>query len=109
MRLREHLETRVIKTAEKELGVPIEYDMNPIAVREIMEPDIRPSLDNQLERCHNVSFLYKYSVVPGYTVPESMDGIELRWFESLPDDLLKVHIDLYGDIIKNYFDGGTTR
>lgn len=106
VRLREHLETRVIKTAEKELGVPIEYDMNPLAVREIMEPDIRPGLSNQLERCHNISFLYQCSVKQGYTVPEMMDGVELKWFDSLPDDLLKVHIELYGDIIENYFNGG---
>ncbi len=103
VRLREKLETRVIKTAEKELGVPIEYNRNPIAVREIMEPDIRPGLSNQLERCHSVSFLYECSVKPGYTVPKVVDGVELRWFDSLPDNLLKVHIDLYGDIIENYF------
>lgn len=103
VRMRERLETRVIKTAEKELGVPIDYNSDPIAVREIIEPEIRPGLSNQLERCHNVSFLYECAVKPGYIVPEVADGVKLRWFDSLPDDLLKVHIDLYGDIIENYF------
>lgn len=105
VRLRERLETRIIKTAEKEIGVPIEYNSDPIAVREIIEPDIRPRLSNQLERCHNVSFLYDCTVKPGYTVPDFIDGVELRWFNSLPVDLLKIHIDLYGDIIENYFTG----
>ena len=109
VRLRERLETRVIKTDEKELGVPIDYNPDPIAVREIMEPEIRPLLSNQLERCHNVSFLYEGSVKAGYAVPEIVDGVELRWFDSLPDDLLKVHIDLYGDIIQNYFKHGGTK
>lgn len=93
VRLRERLETRVVKTAEKELGVPIDYKPDPIAVREIMEPEIRSGLSNQLERCHNVSFLYKCSVKFGYTVPDVVDSVELKWFDSLPKNLLEFHID----------------
>lgn len=92
--------------------MPIVYNSDPIAVRGIMEPEIRPGLSNQLERCHNVSFLYDCSVKPGYEVPDIVDGVELRWFDSLSDDLLKVHMDLYGDIIENYFilkTGGTRK
>jgi len=109
VRLRETLEQRVLKTAEKELGVPIEYDEAPFTVREIIEPEIRSGLSNQLERCHNISFLYSCSVKPGYTVPEQVDGVELRWFDSMPNDLLHTHMKLYGDIIKKYFDGGMTK
>ena len=106
VRLREKLEDRLIKTAEKELSVPIKYNPNPVAVRELMEPEFRYTLVNQLERCHNISFLYECTVIPGLSVPNIVNGVETRWFDYLPDNLLKVHIDLYGDIIENYFNGG---
>ena len=106
VRLREKLETRIIKTAEKELGVPIEYDINPIAVREYIEYENRPNLLNQQERCHNFSFLYNCKVKYGYEVPERLDGVDLRWFSRTPENLLKTHKDQYGDIIENYFNGG---
>ena len=106
VRLRERLLTRVVKTAEKELGVPINYNHTPIAVREIIEPYVRTGLTNQLERCHNISFLYSCTVKSRYEVPKIVDGVELRWFDSLPNDLLKIHMDLYGDIIENFFNGG---
>lgn len=109
VRLKEKLETRIIKTAEKELGVSIDYNPEPIAVREIIEHNYRPTLSNQLERCHNISFLYRCSIKPGYEVPKRMDGVELMWFSSLPEELLKTHIDLYRDIIENYFNGGTVK
>lgn len=109
VRLKEKLELRIIKTAEKEIGVPIDYSLEPIAVREIIENSYRPTLSDQLERCHNVSFLYRCSIKPGYEVPKRMDGVELRWFSSLPEKLLKTHVDLYGDIIENYFNGGSER
>lgn len=106
VRLREKLEDRIIKTAEKEIGVPIVYDSDPVAVREIIETDYRPKLTNQLERCHNISFLYRCSIVDGYSVPEQLDGVELKWFDALPDEFLKIHMNLYGDIIERYFNGG---
>ena len=71
-----------------------------------MEPEFRYTLVNQLERCHNISFLYECTVIPGLSVPNIVNGVETRWFDYLPDNLLKVHIDLYGDIIENYFNGG---
>ncbi len=98
-----------MKTAGKELGVPIDYDQKPLVVREIIEPDFRLGLTNQLERYHNISFLYHCSIKPGFIVPEKVDGVELRWFDALPDELLKTHIDLYGDIIENYFNGGSRK
>ena len=103
VRLKERLEDRVVKTAQKELGVPIDYDSTPLAVREIIEPDYRPALANQRERCHNISFLYSCSIKRGYEVEKIVDGVELRWFTSLPTELLKTHKELYWDIIENYF------
>ncbi len=109
VRLKERLEERITRTAEKELSVPIDYDPNPLAVREIVEPDYRPGLKNQLERCHNISFLYKCTIKPGYQVPSLINDTELRWFSEIPSELLKIHMDLYGDILKNYFIGGRTK
>lgn len=107
VRLKENLETRVIKTAEKELRVPIVFNPDPIAVREIIEPDNRPNLSNQMERCHNISFLYSCKVKNGFKVKDVVDGVKMQWFDKLPDELLKTHINLYGDVIENYFNGGT--
>lgn len=66
------------KIAEKEHGAPIDYNPKPLIVREIMEPDIRQGLSNQLERGHNELFLYECSINPGYVVPSIVDGVELR-------------------------------
>lgn len=109
VRLKERLAERIAKTAEKEIGVPIIYDPVPLAVREFIEQDYRPNLSNQLERCHSISFLYSCSLTSGCEIPEQKNGTELRWFDRLPDDLLKMHLNLYGDIIENYFQGGTKK
>ncbi|MCD8022702.1 MAG: NUDIX domain-containing protein, partial [Lachnospiraceae bacterium] len=42
VRLQESLETRVQKTAVNELGVRIDFDRNPIVVREIINKQERP-------------------------------------------------------------------
>ena len=109
VRLKERLAERITKTAEKELGVPIVYDPVPLAVREAIEQDYRPNLLNQLERCHSIAFLYQCSLQSGCEIPEQKSGTKLRWFDRLPENLLKLHLNLYGDIIENYFNGGTRK
>ncbi len=106
VRLKESLEERVVKTAEKEIGVPIVYNPKPVAIREIMASEERSAVADQLERCHNVSFLYQCHIEQGYTPPNEMSGVKLQWFDKMPDELLQTHIKQYGDIIEKYFNGG---
>lgn len=109
VRLKESLEERLMKAANKELGVPIDYDPNPLAVRAMITSKERPLLDNQLKRCHSISFLYTCRIKDGYTIPSIYDGVELRWFDRTPENLLETHLQQYGDIIENYFNGGTMK
>ncbi len=32
----------------------------------------------------------------------------MKWFDSMPGDLLEVHRSLYGDLIQNFFEGKLT-
>ncbi len=94
VRFRELLETRLKKVVETEIGAPVDFDPNPIAVKEII-------CDERDVRGHFVSFLYKCSM-PSSFVPENKgisvtDPGYLMWHEKCPDNLLKFH-----DIYKEY-------
>ena len=65
--------------------------------------DERPWLENQLERPHNISLLYKCTLSGNFeldngTLKETDAGYK-KWFDCVPDNLLKAHKDLYGDIL----------
>ena len=82
------METRVQKVAETEIGVAVDFDPVPIAVKQCIhhERDIRS---------HFVSILYK-CFLPGTFVPENKglfveDAGYLMWHDSCPDNLLECH------------------
>lgn len=109
VRLQESLETRIQKTAKNELGVEVQFDKNPIVVREIINKQERPWLENQLARSHNISFLYRakltsHFVIKNGNADEHTAGY-LKWFDRMPADLLPVHITLYGDLLQKWFSG----
>ena len=88
VRFKETLETRVQKVAETEIGVAVDFDPVPIAVKQCIhhERDIRS---------HFVSILYK-CFLPGTFVPENKglfveDAGYLMWHDSCPDNLLECH------------------
>lgn len=109
IRLRESWIEKIQKTAVKELGSEVEVVPAPMVVRESMTLQPRPWLSNQLERTHNTSILFacklpeKYEICNDSRTPET-EGY-LKWFDSLPADLLQCHCELYRDILENWFKG----
>ena len=107
IRLRETWIDRIQKTAMKELNTKVEVNLIPIAVRESMTTQSRPWLNNQLERLHNTSILFDCKLPKNYLIDnggmhEDTEGF-LKWFDSVPKDLLQCHMDLYGDILCKWF------
>jgi colanic acid biosynthesis protein WcaH len=93
VRFKEKFETRILKVAEKEIGVPIKFDLNPIAFNQI--------ICSHNTRGHFVSFLYKCflssSFVPQNIGLKCMDAGYLKWHDGCPENLLEVQ-----DIYKKY-------
>ena len=104
VRLQELLETRVQKTALKELGTEVLFSPDPICVRQSVLDWERP-IENQLQRSHGISFLFLCQLPDGYELPERCVGTELRWFDHMPEDILFVHKRLYEDIFSDWFNG----
>lgn len=113
VRMRETLDERIHKTAITELGGDVSYDPAPIVVRESMAHGRRPWLENELERSHNLSFLYQCRLPETFQI----DNRDLRehdpgfakWFDAVPADLLPVHRELYGDVLEKWFERKKTR
>ncbi len=110
LRLMETLDTRIQETAKIEIGTEVIYDRKKYIIKELMLRENRPLLDNQLERCHSISLLFFSTLPESFTIKnntntEHSSGYK-KWFDYLPEDLLEVHRDLYGDIINSFFAGG---
>lgn len=107
IRMRETLESRIQKTALNEIGAKVDYDTEPIVVREAFVNESRPWLKNQLERAHNISLLFQCRLPDGFEIDngklQEHDAGYAKWFDSIPSDLLKAHKDLYGDIFDKWF------
>lgn len=95
IRFRETLETRIRKVAETEIGTPVDFDPNPMAINQIIhnERDIRG---------HFISLLYKCSLSSDF-VPENKglfctDMGYLMWHGTCPDNLLK-----FQEIYREFF------
>ncbi len=101
VRLKEPLEERIIRTAKSEVGTEVLFDIEPIAVRQDISHEDQYWLENQLERSHNISFLYNYRL-PERSATNEND--QIIWFDSVPEKLLQQHWMLYGDIVSNYFE-----
>ena len=102
VRLRETMASRIKKTAWAELGSEIKFDPEPIVIREDIISEDRYWLSNQLERSHNISFLFKCELPDSYKISD--ESGEIKWFDSIPEDLLPQHRNLYGDILAHYFE-----
>jgi colanic acid biosynthesis protein WcaH len=92
IRFREHIETRLHKVALAEIGVDIEFEPQPVTVKECIHYE-RP------ERSHFISLLYR-GYLPSSFVPDNKGLTEtdpgfLKWFEGIPKPLLYFHDQLY--------------
>lgn len=107
LRIKETMESRIQKTAVKEVGCEVSYNSQPLVVKELILKNERPWLKNQLERSHNISVLFECKLPRGYTIhndskDEHTAGF-LRWFDHVPEDLLDAHKDIYGELLTNWF------
>ncbi len=94
VRFGETMEQRIQATALSELGCEVEFDPEPITVRDVLrEP--RKELLNPDERGHHITVLFHCSLPKGVGIYnhgrlETEPGY-LKWFSQLPDNLLSVH------------------
>lgn len=88
VRFKESLETRVRRVAESEIGAKIKFDSVPIAINQVISKDYEI-------RGHFISILYK-CFLPATFVPKNKNLKEtdagfLKWHDTCPDNLLKLH------------------
>lgn len=87
LRAKERMETRLRKVAAAEVGAEVEFDPVPLAINQM--------IGKNDTRGHFISILYQ-CFLSGRFVPENRglkaaDQGFLRWHETCPDDLIKVH------------------
>jgi len=95
IRYKETLHSRLLKVAQKEVGRDVSFEEKPIAINEI----ILPELEN---RAHFISFLYKCYLPSSFEIDnkgktEHEAGF-LKWHDKCPDDLIAVH-NIYREYI----------
>lgn len=103
IRFGEKIEDRIQKTAIEEIGCNVEFQKEPLAIKDVI---VYPNhaLVNPNIRGHNITILYKCVLPKTYCI-DNQDKIEsdrgyLKWFNKIPNDLLKVH-DVYKEIFEN--------
>lgn len=93
LRFKEKFETRILKVANKEIGVGVEFNLIPVAVNQII-------CDHDT-RGHFISLLYKCFLsnkfIPKNTGLTEKDKGYLKWHNSCPINLVKVH-----EMYRNY-------
>lgn len=103
IRFKESIESRIRKVAESELNLTdFQFDKEPLKVFEIICNEHR-NIDNQDERAHFVTLVYKCYAPDSYHIDNKgkteCDSNYLKWFDKLPDDLLKIQ-QCYKEIMK---------
>jgi len=87
VRFKEKLETRVQKVAETEIGTDVEFDPKPITINQV--------ICNHNTRGHFISILYKCFLSSKFTPKDigisDKDPGYLKWHDSCPENLIKVH------------------
>ena len=106
--LKETLEYRIQKTAVYEVESEVIFDNEHFITCEAIVAEYRVGIENQLERCYNISMLFNCQLPDGFepainTRDEPVRG-DFRWFDHTPENLLEAHRILYGDIIDKYFE-----
>lgn len=104
IRLMETAIERLQKTALTEIGIEVIAEPEPIKVYEIFSKGYRKGIEDQRERAHFITLVFKCKIPKDYMIPEekTTPGVvgSLRWFSELPDNLLKVQ-DCYRRDWKN--------
>lgn len=90
IRYKEDIKTRIQKVIETEIHLPVEFESEPIAVNQL--------ICNSKSRAHFISLLFK-CFIPSKHVLDNKGLTEkdrgfLKWHESCPTNLIRVH-DIY--------------
>lgn len=102
IRFKETIAERIQKTSLAEIGSEVITDKNPIVTREmIMGLDaIEP-----YKRAHHIAMLFECRLPKHFVIDnrgkKEQDAGYLKWFNKVPDDMLKVH-DIYNDVFEKY-------
>ncbi len=95
IRFQETMEQRIIKVSETEIGPIVEYDLNPIALNQVIE-------EEKSIRGHFISILYRCFLSSSFVLDNKgkipTDAGYLKWHKGCPDNLLKVQ-----DIYREFF------
>lgn len=98
IRFKETMLERVQKTAMQELHTHVIVESQPVAVRDVI--DNKDSKTHKI-RAHHLAVLYECRLPDGYKIDNGLKSEEdagyLKWFEKMPDNLLRLH-DCYRDI-----------
>ncbi len=116
IRMHETMHTRIIKTAEIELGTgDIQVCDSPIMVKDaIVQLDESDFSIQNMIRTHNVSVLYKCRLDDNFSVEDANAGKSeydagyLKWFDHIPDDLLPAFESVYGELLLEWEAGNIT-
>lgn len=95
VRFKENIETRIQEVAKKEIGIKVEYSMQPIAINQI--------ICEHEERGHFISLLYKCFLsdkfIPKNTNLKETDNGYLKWHTFWPKNLVDVQKKIYKKFI----------
>lgn len=102
MRYGQSFEECLQQTARREIGAELEFNPEPIAVRNVLRGE-NSTLEYPNERGHNVAILFQCWLPDGVQIDncnrsEQDDGY-LRWFERLPDDFMQIQ-KVYGKVLR---------
>lgn len=102
LRYGESFEHRIQQTALCELGTRVEFDPEPIAVRNVIR-GANPALEHQNERGHNVAILFRCQLPNDFEINNSgkseWENGYLRWFDVLPHNFMRIQ-HVYFDVLK---------
>lgn len=94
VRYKEHLETRIRKVAETEIGADVSFDPIPIAINQLINPE-------KNIRGHFISLLYKCflksTFLPRNIGHSRNENGYIAWHDTCPKQLLSFH-----EIYRNY-------
>lgn len=103
IRFKETFDERIRKVAQQELGLTdFKFDKEPVKVFEIID-NSRREIDNQNERAHFVTLVYKCHAANAYTIDNNGrkegDVGYIKWFDRLPEELLPIQ-KCYKEILR---------
>lgn len=102
IRFKETMLERLQKTADKELQTKVHVNPVPLAVRDVI---VGKNEEEPKKRAHHLAVLYDCRLPKEYEINNNglseTDAGYLKWFEKIPDNILKVH-DCYRDIFEKY-------